>query len=194
LLRLAPNEVPQLIILSNDDGKKMVERDGLDSFLEEYVHVTGDELTLIAASERPDFACEKRRRRYGLEVVQAMRSPVDRRWDVVMGRDDHLHGLDAAVLVQETLYRKEKKRASAGWLFPKSTILVIQLIGSDGEEMAEYLDDQLMDEMAGTGFKEIWISDHAPMEPYGTIQLIGIKPKRWRGVHRHRFYGTKPYG
>jgi hypothetical protein len=96
--------------------------------------------------------------------------------------------------VQETLYRKDKKRASPGWQFPKSTILVIQLIGSDGEEMAEYLDDQLMDEMAGTGFREIWISDHSPMEPYGTVQLIGVKPKRWRGVHRHRFYGTKPYG
>lgn len=183
-----------MIILSNDDGKKMVERDGLDSFLDEYAHVTGVELTLIAPGERPDFLCEKRGRRYGLEVVRAMRNPVGRSWDVVMGRDDHLHGLDAAILVQETLYGKEKKRASPGWRFPKSTILVIQLIGSDGEEMAEYLEDQLMDEMAETGFREIWISDHSPMEPYGTVQLIGVKPKRWRRVHRHRFYGTKPYG
>jgi hypothetical protein len=71
---------------------------------------------------------------------------------------------------------------------------VIQLIGSDGEEMAEYLDDQLMDEMAETGFREIWISDHSSVEPYGTVQLIGVKPKRWRGVHRHRFHGTEPYG
>jgi hypothetical protein len=183
-----------VIILGNDDAKKMVERDGLDSFLEEYAYVTGVELTLVAAGERPDFACEKRGRRYGLEVVRAMRNPIDRSWDVVMGRDDHLHGLDAALLVQETLYRKDKKRASHGWQFAKSTILVIQLIGSDGDEMAEYLDDEVMDEMAGTGFREIWISDHSPIEPYGTVQLIGVKPKRWRGVQRHRFYGTKPYG
>src|SRR5262245_38529194 len=109
----------------------MAERDGLDSFLDEYAHVTGVELTLIAAGERPHFLSKKRGRRYGLEVVRAMRNPVDRSWDVVTGRDDHLHGLDAAILVQDTLYRKEAKRASPGWQFPKSTILVIQLIGSD---------------------------------------------------------------
>jgi hypothetical protein len=80
-----------VIILSNDDGKKMVERDGLDSFLAEYVYVTGVDITLIAPGERPDFLCEKRGQRYGLEVVRAMRNPVDRSWDVVMGRDDHLH-------------------------------------------------------------------------------------------------------
>lgn len=182
------------VIVANDDGKKMQERDSLCPFLDEYVHVTGVELTLTAAGERPDFLCTKRGRRWGLEVVRAMRSPMDRSWDVVMGRDDHLHGLDAAILVQESVYRKDAKRASPGWQFPKTTILVIQLIGSDGEEMAEYLDEQVMDEMGQTGFREIWIADHSPMEPYGTVQLIGVKPRRWRGVHRHRFYGTKPYG
>jgi hypothetical protein len=55
---------------------------------------------------------------------------------------------------------------------------VVQLIGSDGEEMAEYLDDQVMNEMAETGFREIWIADEAPLEPYGTVQLIGVKPRR----------------
>jgi hypothetical protein len=183
-----------VIVLGNDDGKKMVERDGLDPFLEEYAHVTGAALTLIAAGERPDFTCVKRRRRYGLEVVRAMQNPVDRGWDVILGRDGELHGLDAAILVQETVYRKEQKRASTGWDHARSTILVLQLIGSDGEEMAEYLDDQIMDEMAETGFVEIWIADESPIEPYGTVQLIGVKPKRWRGVHRHRFYGRKPYG
>jgi hypothetical protein len=97
-------------------------------------------------------------------------------------------------LVQDVAYAKDKKRASPGWHYPKFTILVIQLIGSDGDEMASYLNDQLMDEVAETGFREIWVADYSPMEPYGTIQLIGIKPKRWRGAHRHRFYGRKPYG
>jgi hypothetical protein len=102
--------------------------------------------------------------------------------------------VDAALLVQEAVNIKDKKRASPGWLHPRSTIFVIQLRGSDGEKMAAYLDEQLMDEMAGTGFREIWIADYSPMEPYGEIQLIGVKPKRWRGLHRHCLYGTKPYG
>ena len=146
-----------MIVISNDDGKKMEERDGLYSFLEEYVAVTGLELTLIGAGERPDFVCEKRGRRYGLEVVRAMRSPVDRSWDRVFGRDDTLDGLDAALMVKRLFIRKEGKRASVGWSFPKSTILVIQLIGSDGDEMMDFLEDELMDEMAETGFREIWM-------------------------------------
>jgi hypothetical protein len=119
---------------------------------------------------------------------------VQRRWDIILGREGLLHGQDAAILVQEAAYRKEKKRASAGWWHPKSTILVIQLIGSDGEQMAKHLDDELMDEMEETGFREIWIADYSPMEPHGTVQLIGVKPKRWRGPHPHRFDGMKPYG
>jgi hypothetical protein len=111
-----------------------------------------------------------------------------------MGRDDHLHDLDAAILVQDTLYDKDRKRASADWQFPKSTIRVIQLIGSDGEEMAEHLDDELLGEMAETGFREIWIADHSTEERYGTVQLIGVKPKKWRGLHPRRFYGRMPYG
>jgi hypothetical protein len=134
-----------MIVLSNDDGKKMVERDELDPFLEEYAHLTGSELRLIGAGERPDFVCEKRGRRYGLEVVKAMQDPVQRDWEIILGVDGHLHGLDAAILIQETVYRKEGKRASAGWRYQKSTILVVQLIGSDGEETAAHLDDHVMD-------------------------------------------------
>lgn len=182
-----------MIVLSNDDGKKMAEREEAWLFVEEYSYVTGTKMTLVGAGERPDFVCEKRGRRYGLELVKAMRNPVLRRWEVILGGEDHVHGLDAAMLVQLVAYKKDKKRASAGWQYPKSTILVIELIGSDGEELARYLDDQLMNEMCETGFREIWVADFSPIAPYGTVQLIGIKPKRWRGIHRHRFQGLKPY-
>jgi hypothetical protein len=122
-----------------------------------------------------------------------MRNPVLRRWEAILSGEDHVHGLDAATLVQGVTYKKDAKRASADWRYPKSTILVIELIASDGREMAQYLDTQLMDEMSETGFCEIWVSDFSTIAPYGTVQLIGIKPKRWRGVHRHRFQGLKPY-
>ena len=172
----------------------MVEAMELEPFLAEYPHVTDVQMTALAAGERPDFICEKRGRRFGLELVKAMQYPVRRDWEVILGGDGRLHGLDAALLVQAATYKKERKRASPGWRLPKSTILVIQLVGSAGDELADHLDDGLMDEMADTGFREIWIADYSPMEPYGTVQLYGVKPKRWRGRHRHRFYGTKPYG
>lgn len=183
-----------MIIIANDNGKKMVEAIELEPFLDEYAHVTGSELTVVAAGERPDFICKKQGRCFGIELVKAMQDHVEREWDIILRGEGHLHGFDAAMLVQETVYLKEVKRASLGWRYPKSTILVIQLIGSDGEEMAQFLNDQLMDEMAATGFREIWIADYSPMDPYSTIQLVGVKPKRWRGAHQHRFFGTKPYG
>ena len=137
----------------------MVERDSLDPFLEEYAYVTGVELIPIAASERPDFICEKRGRRCGLELVRAMRDPRDSSWDVVLGGDGHFDGYDAAILVQELVYKKDDKLRSPGWRYPKSTILVVQLLGSDGEELDTALEPELMDEMSGTDFKEIWIAD-----------------------------------
>jgi hypothetical protein len=179
-----------MVLISNDDGKKMVEREDAWLFLEEYTHATGVEMTLVAVGERPDFACEKEGQRYGLELVKVMRNPVLRG----LGGDNQLHGQDAARMVQETVYAKEEKRASAGWHFPESTILVVQLVDSDGEELLDHLDNQLMDEMSETGFCEIWIADDSPMGPFGTVQLIGIKPECWRGLHRHSSYGMKPYG
>lgn len=59
-------------MIANDDGRKMVEVMELEPFLDEYEYVTGVELTVIAAGERPDFICEKRGRRFGLELVKAM--------------------------------------------------------------------------------------------------------------------------
>jgi hypothetical protein len=55
-----PRKEKLMPIIANDDGKKMVEGTEIEPFLQEYARVTGTKLTLIAAGERPDFACEKR--------------------------------------------------------------------------------------------------------------------------------------
>lgn len=57
----------------------------------------------------------------------------------------------------------------------------------------KYLDEELMDEMSETGFCEIWIAEYSTVGAYGNVQLIGIKPKEWRGLHRHSSYGKKEY-
>ena len=54
---------------------------------------------------------------------------------------------------------------------------MIQLIGSDGEQMAKHLDNELMDEMAETGFREIWIADYSHNgTPMGRFSLLGSSP------------------
>src|SRR5437867_963989 len=120
-----------MVLISNDDGKKMVEREEAWLFLDEYAHATGVEMTLVAVGERPDFVCEKEGQRYGLELVKVMRNPVLRRLQAIFEGDAHLHGQDAARMVQEAVYVKEEKRRSAGWRYPDSTILVLQLVDSD---------------------------------------------------------------
>ena len=182
-----------MVLIGNDDGKKMVEREDAEQFLYEYTHVTGIDMTLVAVGERPDFACEREGQRYGLELVKVMQNPETRRAKETLGEDSHFYSGDAALMVQEAVYAKEEKRASANWTFPDCTILVLQLVGGDGEELMEHLDEQLMDEMAQTGFSEIWIADDSTMAPFGNVQLIGVKPNDWRGLNRHSSFGKKPY-
>jgi hypothetical protein len=183
-------ETSSVVPIANDDSRKFAEALALEPFLDEYKHVTGIGLVIVAAIERPDFICTRKGRRVGLELVRAMPDPAQ----TIRAEGQRLDGLEAAVHVQDAVYAKEAKRASTGWQLPDDTILVVQLLGSDAEETAQFLDEQLMNEMASTGFREIWAADYSQMEPYGTVQLIGIKPRRWRGVHEYRGYGMKPFG
>jgi hypothetical protein len=178
----------------SDLGKKLIEEMDLEPFLDEYEHVTSTKMTIITPSERPDFICERKSRFVGVELVRVMEDPAQREWRIILGEHEQLEGSDAAMLIQKAVYQKEEKRASTGWKYPDRTILVVQLIGGDGKDAATYIDSELMDEMSSTGFKEIWVADYSQISPYGTVQLVGVKPKRWRGFHPHRFYGTKPYG
>ena len=172
----------------------MAEAESLEPFCAEYRVLTGKQIDLVSACERPDFICQISGMPFGLEVVRAMPDPIDRGWDVAFGRSGLLDGMEAALLVQESVYDKEAKRASPDWQLPESTILVVQLVGSRSDDVLEYLDDEVMEELSATGFVEIWIADSSPMPTHGTVQLAGIKPIQWRGGHPHRFQDRKPYG
>jgi hypothetical protein len=169
-------------------------RDDALEFVEEYQRVTGIPLEPIAAGEGRDFICRRRGRLCGLEFVRATLDPVQRWWEVLLGRDVQLYGLDAALLVQEAVRVRNQKRSTAGRRRPTSTILAIQLIGSDGGEMLGLLDERNLDGWAGAGFLEIWAVDCSRQGEPRRIQIVGIKPKRWRGLHHRRAYGTKPHG
>ena len=61
------------------------------------------------------------------------------------------------------------------------------------DQVALFLDVQIIREINKTGFYEIWIGDYSILKAYGTIQLYGIKPKKWQGLHDHLNSGKKPY-
>jgi hypothetical protein len=168
-----------------DLGKKLVEEEEIQPFLYEYKCVTGISLRLLdRRGERPDFICSYRDGLVGIELARVMQA----------SEEEQMSGLNAAILIQETVYTKEAKRASVGWRHANQTILVVQLMAAAAPETVIYLDERMMDEMSATGFREIWVADYSVMEPYNTVQLFGVKPARWRGLHPHCFQGMKPYG
>lgn len=176
-------------------GKKLVEEAELEPFLDEYEALTGATLRLVGSGERPDFVCTRGNEPpLGLELVRVMHDPESVLWRAILDKDDYIDALDTAVLLQELCHRKESKRAAAGWRYPDRTVLLLQVMDAPLDEVARHLDDQLIEEMAETGFLEIWAADYTLLEPYATVQLFGIKPPRWRGLHPHRFQGMKPYG
>jgi len=176
-------------------GKKIVEEIELQPFLDEYRAITGRTLNVLGRSERPDFICVRGSGpRLGLELVRVMEDPGIHQSREILHGVTEADPVDTAVRLQEAVYNKEAKRASPGWQYPKRTILVLQVMDAPVESVAYHLDDELMDEMSATGFLEIWAADYTIMEPHGAVQLLGIKPKRWRGIYPHGFYGQKPFG
>jgi len=65
---------------------------------------------------------------------------------------------------------------------------------SSFDQVISFLDKQVIKELNETGFFEIWLADYTILEAFGTIQLYGIKPERWQGLHDHSKRGNKPYG
>ena len=180
---------------NSENIKKVNEEHDLLLFLHEYQQITGDTIEIIESRESPDFLLQKGESIYGLELVQVIESPKERFSRFIFDGNDEIDVSDASDLIQQTIYHKEEKRQSAHWGYPNNTILVVQLRQNFAESILSYFDDTIFSEIAAsTGFVEVWLSDHSPEEPYGTVELLCIKPESWRGLYRHSLYGTKPYG
>ncbi|MFZ5862999.1 MAG: hypothetical protein ACOYXR_09195 [Nitrospirota bacterium] len=178
-----------------DLGKKLVEEMEFESFPDEYKRITGLRLKQISRSERPDIVCLRSDGiEVGVELTKVIEDPDSRLWGRILDRQDYADPFDTAIRLQEAVYRKEEKRSRGRWYLPGHTILVLQLMDAPIEDVAPHLDEETIDEMSDTGFFEIWVADYTVHEAYGTVQLFGIKPRQWRGLHDHAWSGTKPYG
>lgn len=176
-------------------AKKLVEEADLEPFLPEYRLVTGLALHLIDCRERLDFVCRRSDgTELGIELCKVTVDPESRFCRRILDRQEYMEPTDTVMLLQELVYRKDAKRSSNGWALPNRTLLLLQLMELPVEELAPLLEEQILDELARTGFLEIWIADYTIREAYGTVQVFGIKPERWRGVHDHSMTGSKPYG
>ena len=184
------------VILSDQEyGKKLVEEMDLEPFLKEYEWVTGLVLQLINRTERPDFIVQRSDgTQLGIELTKVMRDPESAFWARVLSGEEFADPVETAIHLQELIYRKDAKRSGSGWTLPDRTVLVLQLMDSSIDQVVLFLDDQVIKELNETGFFEIWLADYTILEAFGTIQLYGIKPEKWQGLHSHSRTGNKPYG
>ena len=184
------------VILSNQDiGKKAAEENDLEPFLKEYERITNFPLKIIERTERPDFIVQRSDgTQLGIELTKVMRDPESTYWARVLNGEEQADPIDTAIHLQELIYRKDIKRSESNWKLSKRTVLLLQLMDSSIDQVVLFLDVQIIKEINKTGFFEIWIGDYSILEAYGTIQLYGIKPKKWRGLHDHLNSGKKPYG
>ena len=184
------------VILSDQEyGKKLVEEMDLEPFLKEYEWVTGLALQLVNRTERPDFIVQRSDgTQLGIELTKVMRDPESAFWARVLSGEEFADPVETAIHLQELIYRKDAKRSGSGWTLPDRTVLVLQLMDSSIDQVVLFLDDQVIKELNETGFFEIWLADYTILEAFGTIQLYGIKPEKWQGLHSHSRTGNKPYG
>lgn len=177
-----------MIILSNDDGKKHIEREELYQFIEAYTYSQGEELIPVGASEAPDFICKRSDGTLiGVELTKIIRDPETKFADKVLFRRDYISGSDALDKIYSAL---EKKKG----LGSKKIVLVLQLFDCPLSDLKHFLDKSLKDDFVSYGFAEIWIADYTGLKAYGDIELFCLYPSEKWGYYERENASRKPYG
>jgi hypothetical protein len=174
-------------------GKKMVEKEELDYFLEAHERVTGQRLILVRPEEHPDFICA--RTDGALAGVELTRGEGDVKVVESIQRDcgEPDFGYSALDEVFCRIDEKERLRQSDRTL-PDNSILVVQMFFHRTAEIGSFLTPDLQTDFEGYGFTEIWLADYTTVEPYGGVELFGLKPREWWGYHPREDFLGKPYG
>lgn len=179
----------------NDYGKKLIEAMALDLFLAEYQHITGRLIESYVPSERPDFLCvDTDGDKFGIELVRVMMDPESLMWLRILKNEEFADPLDTYIHLQEAIDRKDYLRRTVGWSCPDDTVLVLQLMDAPIEKVAKFICSEVVEVGEASGFSEIWLADYSVEEAYSTVQLYGIKPEWFRGLHDRALGSSKPYG
>jgi len=176
-------------------GKKMVEENDLEYFIDAYESVTREKLVVKCASEKPDFICERPDgTRVGVELTKVMRDPETALWERTFNHQEYMTNSSALDLVYGTVERKAEKMTKNKGIAISSIILVLQLMDCPLSELKSMLDSDLQNDFTSYRFLEIWIADYTGLDAYGDIELFGLSPLKWWGFHERRNPHRKPYG
>lgn len=174
-----------------DIGKKMCEEHNLEYFIDAYKHITGIELIIFSRGEKPDFICTRNGCKIGVELSKIIRDPQSAFWNKAIDKQDFMNSSHAIDFIYKQVAAKTEKMTKNNWT---ETILVLQLMDSSLLEIKTLLDRNLEVDFAVTGFTEIWLADYTMLDAYGDIELFGLYPSKWWGLHPRKNRNQKPYG
>lgn len=179
----------------SDHEKKLIEEMALELFLAEYQFITGRRIESYVPSERPDFLCvDSVGEKFGIELVRVMLDPESVSYLRILKNEEFADPFDTYIRVQEAIARKDYLRRTAGWSLPDNTVLILQLIDAPIESVAKFFGSEILEAGEASGFSEIWLVDYTVEEAYSTVQLYGIIPKCFSGLHDRALGSSKPYG
>jgi hypothetical protein len=174
-------------------GKKMAERSELDCFIDAYECVTGQRLRILSSGEAPDFICARAdETQIGVELTRG-ECDVEAMEFMLRDRGEPDFGYSALDDLFCRIDKKEKLR-KADWAIPDNSILVVQMFFHRAAEIGGFLTPDLQPDFDQYGFAEIWLADYTTVEPYGGVELFGLKPAKWRGYHPREDFLGKRYG
>jgi len=178
-----------------DEAKKQVEGIALDGFFDAYEHATGQNLSVLAAGENPDFVCARPDGTpVGLELTQVRRDRDIARAERILERKDEMDPYEMLEFTLWQLGRKEKARVQRYTQSVPQTMLVFQLVdGSLSPAFCRMLEG-LEDDFADHGFSEVWLADYSGVDAYGDIELFGVYPQEIYGHYERPMPDRKPYG
>lgn len=170
------------------------EREHVQYFLAARTSATGENLTLLADFESPDFVCTRPNgERVGVEHTRIEYNP-ERREILELSRayDDNLDNFAIFFAAARAIAIKESKRRKPHWKHPDATILVLDL--PEGHRFEEWPEDSsLSAEFSDSGFLEIWISDHSSIDSFGKATAIGLYPASIWGIRGQGYLWGVPY-
>lgn len=175
--------------------KKLIEEEALNLFFAEYKHISGRRIESCVQSERPDFICvDTDGVSFGIELVRVMLDPESLSFLRILKSKEFADPFDTYIRMQEIIDRKDYLRQTSGWSYPENTVLVLQLMDAPIATVAKFICSEVENVAEATGFLEIWIADYTVEEAYSTVQLYGLKPECYLGLHDRTLGSTKPYG
>jgi hypothetical protein len=170
------------------------ERKRLLHFLAARKSATNEELVLVEDSESPDFICRKPDGTLvGVEHTRILYDPEAMEIRQVCGDDDA--DVDNFAVVWDAsvaVAKKEAIRRKPHWRLPASTILVLDLVDR-GRFESWPTDDAMSDEFEGSGFVEVWISDHSSLAAFSRVTAIGLYPRSIWGIRGQGYLSGVPF-